>query len=77
MSDLIADGGDREEEGGPHGHGQGEGAAPEGDLVDPEVRGVRVRQELLVLHGGHQWYVETENIELLQLKALGVPDPPI
>ena len=54
MSDLIADGGDGEEEGGPHGHGQGEGAAPEGDLVDPEVRGVRVRQELLVLHGGRE-----------------------
>ena len=46
---LVADGGDGQQHGRPHRHGQGEGAAPQGDLVHPEVRGVSVRQKLLIL----------------------------
>ena len=46
---LVTDGGDGEQHGGAHRDGQGEGAAPQRDLVYPEVRGVGVGEKLLIL----------------------------
>ena len=44
---LVADRGDREEEGRANTHREREGATPEGDLVHPEVGGICVGQEFL------------------------------
>ena len=49
VEDLVADGGDGQQHRGSNRDCQGEAAAPERDLVDPEVGGVGVRQELLIL----------------------------
>ena len=48
VEDLVTDGRDGQQHRCSHGDRQGEAAAPEGDLVDPEVGGVGVGQELLI-----------------------------
>ena len=48
VEDLVTDGGDWQQHGGSNRDRQGEAAAPKRDLVDPEVRGVGVGQELLI-----------------------------
>ena len=49
LGHLVADGGDGQQHGGTHRDCQGEAAAPQRDLVDPEVGGVCVREEFLIL----------------------------
>ena len=49
VEDLVTDGGDGQQHRGSNRDCQGEAAAPQRYLVDPEVGVVGVRQELLIL----------------------------